>query len=98
MAGNKTPPGGGVCLSKRILLLEGLVARSLLEVVIVGLDVFRQVDDLAALRLIPLTGERPAFLVRRQLVSLRHFLFGEDCLIWAFGNARAAVDARIRVD
>src|SRR5688500_17161168 len=95
MNGYETPCS---CMRNVLLLVQRLVARPLLEEIVVGLDVLGEVDDLTASGFVAVTPKRQNLLVGGQLICLGHFFFREDRLIWTFGDARAAVDAGIRVD
>src|SRR5690606_16441321 len=75
-----------------------VVARAVLEEVVVRLDVFRQVHNLAARRRIARATERDPLLTGRHLVSRRDLVLDKDRLERALRHARAAVDARIGVD
>src|SRR5690606_20002297 len=83
----------------RCLLSEGVVAGTLGEEVVVRLDVRSEVNDFAARRFFFYLGiEWDTFLTCRHRVRRGDFLFNEDRFIWAFGDARTAVDAGIRID
>jgi hypothetical protein len=96
-------------------LVEGAVARSALEVIVIGLDIFGKIDDFAGFQLLDAIEDDClalvvfAFVMPAQanladvfaafgFVSFWNLIFGEDCLVWAFGDARSAINAGIWVD
>ena len=73
----------------RVLFVDGFVARTALEVIVVRLNIFSQINDFAACRLITFAlPKRNAFLIGCQFVSLK-FSFREDRFIRASSGTHA---------